>query len=235
MTPEHLVLVPGHAVWSGRGDPLDSATWFLKPFQNREPALLIEHLKTGVEIAAQDQASVLVIAGGPSERDAGPRSEALGYWNIAQRASFWGHAEVRDRFALEEYSLDSFLNLIYGLCRFREWAGVWPRRITVAGWGFKSRRFAELQRCALRWERPFESLAVNEPPGFEEAAAREAETREQWRRDPYGSFEPLAGKRAGRDHFGRKAPYAVSCPEVSALLAHRGPAIFAGPLPWDAR
>jgi len=25
MTPAHLVLVPGHAVWSGRGDPLEGS------------------------------------------------------------------------------------------------------------------------------------------------------------------------------------------------------------------
>jgi hypothetical protein len=234
MTPAHLVLIPGHAVWSGRGDPLDSGTWFLKPFQNNEPALLIEHLRSGIAKAAEDTASVLVLTGGPTERQAGPRSEALGYWEIAERNGFWGHTGVRERCVLEEYSLDSFLNLMYGLCRCREWAGGWPARITVAGWGFKSRRFAELHRRALRWERPFESLAVNEPPGYEEAAAREAETREQWRLDPYGALAPLAGKRASRDHFRRTPPYASTCPEVAGLLAHRGPEVYTGALPWDA-
>ncbi|MGD0580393.1 MAG: hypothetical protein ABSC08_15880 [Bryobacteraceae bacterium] len=49
MMAVHLVLIPGHAVWSGRGDPLDSGTWFLKPFQNRVPALLAHR---GPEIQA---------------------------------------------------------------------------------------------------------------------------------------------------------------------------------------
>jgi hypothetical protein len=96
MTPAHLVLVPGHAVWSGRGDPLESGTWFLKPFQNNEPALLIEHLRSGVAKAAEDPASVLVLTGGPTERQAGPRSEALAYWEIAERNGFWGHTGVRE-------------------------------------------------------------------------------------------------------------------------------------------
>jgi hypothetical protein len=220
-------------VWSGRGDPDDPSTWFLKPFQNNEPVFLIEHLRAGVELAATDATSVLVIAGGATELNAGPRSEAQSYLEIAQRHEFWGHETVAPRCILEEYSLDSFLNVIYGLCRFKESSGEWPERVSICGWGFKSRRFAELHREALRWNRPFEAIAVNEPPGLEEAALREAETRAQWTRDPYGSFEPLSAKRASRDHFGREAPYPKSCPEVADLLHHRGPELFQGALPWD--
>lgn len=233
MTLSRMILVPGHAVWSGSGDPADASTWFLKPFQAGEPHFFIEHLRTGVELAAADPTSLLVLSGGATELRAGPRSEARGYFEIAARTGFWGHPDVQQRCILEEYALDSFLNLLYGLCRFREAAGRWPARVTVAGWGFKARRFSELHRVALHWELPFESLAVNDPPGLELATAREAVTREQWATDPYGAHAPLAEKRAERDHFHRMVPYSISCPEIAGLLRHAGPRIYAGPLPWD--
>ena len=220
MAANHMILVPGHAVWSGQGDPYDSLTWFLKPFQINEPAFLIAHLQAGIELAAADRAGLLVISGGPTELRAGPRSEARGYLELAARAEFWDHPEVRERCVLEEYALDSFLNLLYGLCRFKEVAGLWPTRITVAGWGFKARRFAELHRAALRWELPFEPVAVNDPPELEIAAQREAATRLQWAADPYGRHAPLSEKRAERDHFHRVPPYCLTCPELSDLLRH---------------
>ncbi len=233
MAPNRMILVPGHAVWRGTGDPTDASTWFLKPFQIDEPRFFIEHLRAGVELAAADQASLLVISGGATELLAGPRSEARGYFEIAARAGFWSHAEVRERCVLEEFALDSFLNLLYGLCRFREIAGHWPERVTVAGWGFKSLRFSERHRAALRWELPFESLAVNDPPELELATAREAGTREQWAADPYGTRAPLAEKRAERDHFHQAVPYCASCPEIAGLVGHEGPGIYTGALPWD--
>jgi hypothetical protein len=233
MPASHLILVPGHAVWSGEGDPYDSQTWFLKPFQVNEPAFLIAHLHSGIELAAKDPNSILVISGAPTELLAGPRSEARSYFELAVHADFWGHFEVRERCILEQYALDSFLNLLFGLCRFKEVAGSWPARITVPGWGFKARRFSELHRAALRWERPFDALAVNDPVEIEIAAAREASTRLQWAADPYGCHAPLSEKRTERDHFHRVPPYASSCPEVADLLRHEGPQCFEGPLPWD--
>lgn len=233
MTPSRMILVPGHAVWRGEGDPCDAATWFLKPFQSGEPRFFIEHLRAGVELAAADPASLLVLSGGATERLAGRRSEARGYFEIAARARFWAHPEVRERCVLEEYALDSFLNLLYGLCRFREAAGRWPERVTVAGWGFKARRFSELHRAALRWQLPFESLSINDPPELDLATAREAITREQWAADPYGTHAPLSEKRAERDHFHQRIPYGESYPEIAGLLRHEGPGLYAGALPWD--
>jgi len=233
MVAGHMILVPGHAVWTGQGDPYDSSTWFLKPFQMHEPVFLIEHLQAGIELAAADRNSLLVISGAPTELRAGPRSEARSYLDLAASAEFWGHSALKDRCVVEEYALDSFLNLMFGLCRFKEVSGSWPTRITVAGWGFKSKRFADLHRKALRWELPFDALAVNDPIEIEIAATREASTRLQWAADPYGCNAPLSAKRSQRDHFHRLPPYASTCPELAALLLHQGPSLFAGPLPWD--
>jgi hypothetical protein len=52
-------------------------------------------------------------------------------------------------------------------------------------------------------------------------------------RDPYGtSPEPLS-KREARNVFHRQHGYLASCPELAGLLAHRGPNLFSGPLPWS--
>jgi hypothetical protein len=229
----HLVLVPGHAVWSGAGDPRDSSTWFLKPHQSREARFFLEHLRAGVQIAARDPLALLVLSGAATDAAAAPRTEARGYFDAAERLAWFGCPAVRLRAALEEWALDSFLNLLYALCRFREIAGSYPLRITVAGWGFKSRRFAVLHRAALRWRRPFEALAVNDPEDLPQAVEREADTFRRWEADPYGAFPPLSAKRLARAHAPGAPSYARSCPELAALLNHKGPSLFDGPLPWD--
>jgi hypothetical protein len=52
--------------------------------------------------------------------------------------------------------------------------------------------------------------------------------------DPYGCLDPLlVAKRAERNPYKRAVPYALSCPELTRLLAWCGPGIFEGHLPWD--
>ena len=45
-------------------------------------------------------------------------SEALGYRSIAEWYQWWGMTEVRERAETEEYALDSFQNLDFGLRRY---------------------------------------------------------------------------------------------------------------------
>jgi len=203
----HLLLVPGHAVWNLREDPTIDSSWFLKPYQNAEPRYFLQHIQAGVELAAADESALLMFAGGATEEDAGPLTEALGYWGVADWFVWWGHKEVRQRTYLEEYSLDSFLNLEYSLHRFRQITGEWPERITVCGWGFKAHRIAELHRRALGWVLPFEYLAVNDPRNLEEVKLREEKTCAEFAADPRGDCPPIADKRKARDHFRRVPPY----------------------------
>jgi len=202
----HLVLVPGHAVWNMRDDPALDSSWFLKPFQNGEPHYFIEHIKAGVRAAAQDSRALLLFSGGATDERAGPRTEALGYWLIAERCGWWDQPEVRARALLEEYALDSFLNLHYSLHRFRDVTGMWPERITVCGWGFKRRRIAELHRPALGWEKPFDYVAVNDPADLEAVRHREAQTCAEFESDPLGERPPILDKRQARAPFGYSVP-----------------------------
>lgn len=202
----HLVLVPGHAVWNMRDDPALDSSWYLKPFQNGEPHYFVEHIEAGVRTAAADGAALLMFSGGATDPQAGPRTEALGYWLIAEWYRWWGCADVRGRAVLEEYALDSFLNVQYSLHRFRDIAGAWPERVTVCGWGFKQRRIAELHREALGWSAPFDYLAVNDPPNLDVVRGREAETCAQFEADPRGERSPIADKRRTRAPLGYAPP-----------------------------
>lgn len=202
----HLVMVPGHAVWNMRDDPALDSSWFLKPFQNGEPHYFIEHIKAAVRFAVQDPEALLVFSGGATDEKAGPRTEALGYWLIAEWYGWWGLPAVRARAVLEEYALDSFLNVRYSLHRFRDVCGAWPENVTVFGWEFKRRRVAELHRAALGWQKPFSYVGVNDPANPEVVRAREAQTCAQFEADPCGESSPIADKRKERAPFGYAVP-----------------------------
>jgi len=227
-----LVLVAGHAI-PYRFDRLDrDEGWYLKHFQAGEGVLYLEHIKRAVEVAAQQRDSLLVFAGGQTDAAAGPRSEGQGYWLAAEHCGWFGHPEVRGRATTEEFSLDSFQNLLYGICRFHEVVDSYPDAIVALGWKFKGARF-DVHRRALRFPAPrFRYEGVNDPPTLEENLPFEQARTLLFERDPYGATPEAAGKREARNAFRRHHGYHESCPELAGLLDHRGPGLFAGPLPW---
>ena len=114
------------------------------------PASFVSHIRAGVDAAAADPRSLLVFSGGQTRATAGPRSEALSYWMVAEHFGWWGGAEAaRPRSVVEDYARDSFENLMFSICRFKEVVGRYPSRFTVIGYGFKERRFVDLHRPAL--------------------------------------------------------------------------------------
>jgi hypothetical protein len=232
MTRGHLILVAGHAV-PHRFEDLDSDdSWYLKHFQHGDGACYVEHVRRGVERAAADPDALLLFAGGQTDREAGPRSEGQGYWLIAEHANWFGHSQVRDRAGTEEFSLDSFQNLLFGICRFREFTGGYPHRITAMGWIFKGPRF-DLHREAIRFPaHAYSYEGVNNPDDLERAERFEAERRRLFHIDPYGSGEEPRRKRELRNPFRRHHGYHASCPELTGLLSHEGPELFDGRLPW---
>jgi hypothetical protein len=228
-----LVMVAGHAI-PHKFDRLDrDEGWYLKPFQAGEGSLYLEHVKRGVEVAVEKPDSLLIFAGGQTDAAAGPRSEGQGYWLAADYFGWFGRPEVRARADTEEFSLDSFQNLLYGVCRFREITGGYPIGIVALGWKFKGPRF-DLHRRALRLPASsFRYEGVNDPPTLEENLPFEKARALLFEQDPYGASAEPARKREARNVFRRHHGYTQSCPELAALLAHRGPELFAGPLPWS--
>jgi hypothetical protein len=227
-----VVLVAGHAI-PYRFDRLDSDEgWRLKHFQTGEGRFYVDHVKHGVELAAQDEESLLIFAGGQTDEKAGPRSEGQGYWLAAEHHEWFGHPQVGSRATTEEFSLDSFQNLLYGICRFREYIGLYPERIVAVGWKFKGPRF-DVHRRALRFPADrFRYEGVNDPDTLEQNLPFEKARTALFERDPYGVTPDAAQKREARNVFRRQHGYRESCPELTALLAYRGTEIFSGPLPW---
>jgi hypothetical protein len=228
-----LVLVAGHAI-PHRFDQLDRDDgWYLKPFQSGEGHLYLDHVERGVVISAQRTEGLLIFAGGQTDAAAGPRSEGQGYWLAAEHHAWFRHGEVRERATTEEFSLDSFQNLLYGICRFREVSGAYPSNIIAVGWKFKAARF-DLHRRALRFpEGRFHYEGVNDPATLEANLPFEKARTALFERDPYGVTPEPELKRDARNVFRRQHGYRESCPELGALLAHRSTELFSGPLPWS--
>ena len=129
----HLIMVAGHAVLTAAHHTQVSVqsedAWYLEPFQHGQLKTMLTHIKRGVELASEDNSSLLVFSGGETRAAAGPRSEAASYWEAAEAMSWYGHAaRVRQRALLEVHARDSFENLLFAICRFREAAGRYPTR-----------------------------------------------------------------------------------------------------------
>lgn len=130
---DHLIMVAGHAVLTAMERTLVTVqredAWYLEPFQHGQLPTMLSHIRRGIEIAAADNASLLVFSGGETRVAAGPRSEANSYWEAAEALGWYGMAaRVRPRAVLEAQARDSFENLLFALCRFHEAAGRYPSR-----------------------------------------------------------------------------------------------------------
>ncbi len=247
----NLVVVAGHSVVSSfdgetlRAAGRDDASWRLLDYQKGcgIAQALVAHMRVGAELAAADPRALLLFSGGQTRADAGPRSEALSYLSVAEEHGWWaGGPALRLRAGLEEYARDSFENLLFSLCRFRELTGSYPATVTVVSFSFKRQRFEQLHRAAIRFPvSAFRFVGEDGPaPAMRGRLAQLASWEDHsaaapFREDPYGCASPvLTAKRAERNPFRRTTPYIQSCPEIADLLRFCGPQPFpSGRLPWD--
>lgn len=242
---EHLVVVAGHAVLRMNqlavADRYDSG-WYLLPYQQNQgfPAILSAHIKKGIELAHRDPDSLLILSGGQTRRDVGPTSEAASYYYLANEKK-WFSRSVLGRVYLEEFSRDSFENLLFSICRFREVQGYYPSHITVVGFDFKSAHFSELHRASIGYPASnftyigVQSPAVTKQFNQDRAVAGEAVAVASFKTDQYGCNDPsLRKKRSSRNPFRRAVPYSLSCPELQGLLQWCGPQQYQiDALPWS--
>ncbi|MCX8010746.1 MAG: hypothetical protein N3A61_06305, partial [Ignavibacteria bacterium] len=128
---KNLIIVAGHSVYIGKdfNNIEADSNWFLYPFQKGEPKLYIEHIRKGCELAKADSNSLLIFTGGQSRREAWVRSESQMYFEIADSLGFLDD-ELKNRTTTEEFARDSFENLLFPICRFREYLGYYPNLIT---------------------------------------------------------------------------------------------------------
>ncbi|MDP2952159.1 MAG: hypothetical protein Q8O76_02430 [Chloroflexota bacterium] len=245
--PRDLIVVATHApfreeVQDVPEHPEGDEGWALQPCQRGEPPFYIEHIRRGAVLAAHNPAALLIFSGGQTRKEAGRRSEAAAYVRTAQFYDFWIRdtalrASVAKRAAAEDYARDSFENLLFGICRFQQVAGQYPRNLVVVGWAFKGARF-DLCRAALRFPAGrFRYEGCNDPIDLKSALRGESKTLRDFIESRYGAGGDLALKREERDPFHHQHPYA-SCPGLSAFFEfigdpENGQRDFPGRLPWE--
>lgn len=228
------VIVACHAVV--RVEQLDLArqedsAWNLLDYQKNQgfPGIIASHVDTA--IAAASNTSLLIFSGGQTRKHAGPISEAASYYYMVppdQRS---------DRIVLEEYARDSYENVLFSICRFKEYLGYYPTDISVVGFDFKQDRFVHLIRNALRFPvNDFHYIGVKvENSQFNYANARkgEQEVYHELSQNIYScNSASLIDKKNARNPFRRSIPYELACPELSGLLKWCGPDIYPHRLPW---
>jgi len=124
------------------------------------------------------------------------------------------------------------LDLLYSICRVREFTGFYPRHVSLVSWGFKEERF-DFPRRAILWSaHRFTYVGANNPPDLAQAMDAEARNRTACGADPYSSSPASRAKRDARNPFRRTPGYLLQCPELTGLMAHEGPELYSGALPW---
>ncbi|MBM3237169.1 hypothetical protein FJZ31_12830 [Candidatus Poribacteria bacterium] len=223
----HLIIVPGHAIYIGSdrsqvyfsGENNWVGTYVGYRYED-EVLLYIDHIRCGIIEANEDSSSFLVFSGGYTRKPelfpqgVKPISEAKGYWNIAEQCGWFNCDSVKERTKTEEYARDSYENILFSWCLFRNTTGTEPRKVTVCGLTFKKQRY-EYHADVIRRDLKVQSfrfcyIGVNNPPDYVlDGGSRlgEAETKRAFEQDPHGEGEFLKGKRLGRDYLGKGCPY----------------------------
>lgn len=229
-----LVIVAGHSVYIGKNfeNVFDNSNWYLYPYQKDEPKLYIQHIKVGCEIAKSNKNSFLIFTGGQSRKEAFFRSESQMYWEIANYLGYISE-DLKLRVTTEEFSRDSFENLLFPICRFREYLGYYPEHIFMITFKFKERRF-HLHREALRIpESMVTFIGPNNPEDVELAIKGEEKAIKLMENNPYGNHGELLEKKNQRNPWKRQHGYSISCPELKEFFAYKGSEIFPKKFPWE--
>jgi len=253
---EHLIIVAGHSVTiSGHLEDaeIDEKDWYLLGYQKGKglPQAIIAHIRAGILEAAKDPKSLLIFSGGETRSDAGPETEGGSYFRVSDAMNLWGEPRKRDEYfpgafdvrartTSEEFATDSFQNIMFSICRFKEVTGSYPIKITVVSFSFKKKRFVDLHAPALRFPpEHFHFIGVDpdDSTGFDIKASSEGElmnAAKPFETDPYGcNTEVLIKKRKERNPFFRTPPYEISCPNMSPLLTWCEKQIIpASKVPW---
>lgn len=93
---QNLVMVAGHAIYtrggSNCGEVEGDESWYLESYQKHEGQVstFVQHIRIGVQVAAEDEKSLLLFSGGETRKKAGPRSEAQSYWSVAESKDWFG-------------------------------------------------------------------------------------------------------------------------------------------------
>lgn len=237
-TIRNLVMLPCHAIYKGKGTGENFDDWNLEEFQKEgnDNLAWIKQIQQCVNLI--DNETIVIISGGKTKRY-GNISESFSYLNLILQNwdKFICSGDAKDEYEvkkeqmanlifLEEYAKDSFENLLYSICRFKEITKKFPQKVTIVGYKFKETRFVKNHSEALNLSKRnigLEYIGIDPEPTI--YAKDSPEYRKfftdldkfEYNRavllfatDPLGIKEPLIGKKRTRNPYNTVAPYAVS-------------------------
>ncbi|SCV05799.1 LANO_0H15434g1_1 [Lachancea nothofagi CBS 11611] len=123
--------------------------------------------------------------------------------------------------ATEEFALDSLENLLYSIVNFQAATSNCPSKVTIAGFGFKKKRFQDYHTIAIDYPASQLNYLSYEPqPIYTDVEQLEAYNRDLdiqesrnaldlYKVDWYGSKDPLLSKKLKRNPFKSKANYTL--------------------------
>ncbi|PRP78344.1 hypothetical protein PROFUN_11384 [Planoprotostelium fungivorum] len=239
-----LIMVAGHAIYLGDlslQPPQRDDGWILESFQrNGQVEVLLNHIQAGMKLAESSKESLLIFSGGETRVFGGAMSEAQSYYWLAHklysdRKPGTENFRPFERATTEEHAGDSYENLLFSICRFREVTGSYPRNITVVGFEFKRERFEKIHRYALRF--PMERFNyVGIDPLHKPIAGETVNSFNPYVKDLYGCHGTLREKRESRNPFRQYHGYEKSCSEIARLIRYcpkTADTLYSLPLPWD--
>jgi len=136
-------------------------------------------------------------------------SEAAGYKNIVAANDYWGllpDEESRKAVLLEERALDSYHNILFSRSLIYSRFKTWPTHITIVSHGFKKERLVDGHCSAIGLDLERVNFIGIDPPGMiatlknqdkEDAMKGVGLALGEWKDDPHGTGEVLAGKILG--------------------------------------
>lgn len=63
-SPTHLIIVCGHAIWTGGPtNGIDESEWIIEDWKRGETPTYTEHVKAGLKALAEDEWALLVFSG----------------------------------------------------------------------------------------------------------------------------------------------------------------------------
>lgn len=210
--------------------------WALQPFQRGEGRYFIDHIRAGVQLTAEDPTALLIFSGGQT-RYPEILSEAQSYFQLAQLFNFFQYQHVQARTTTEEFSRDSFDNVLFSLARFYECTGRFPDKLSIISWIFKQKRFRHHVQTVSWPLDKFVFVGVGTPDDLQTALTAEARTIAAFKKDPTGQANhsgSLGEKKDARNPYRRHHGYESSCPPLVPLLRWKDATPFPpDQVPWS--